>query len=313
MERGALVPDDLAIRFVLARLGQPDAAEGAILDGFPRTRQQAEALDAALAKRGAAASGAPLHRGPRERAPAPPLGPLGLPAPRATRTTASSARPPTPANATSTARSSISATTTGRPPCGSASSGSCRRCTRSSTTTPIAGSLPPSMASSPSRRSPMRSCGPSPSRHAKVPVDDGLPRSSRDPQERRPDRAHGRRRPSRGRRPRCGRGRHPPGHLDPRARCHRGCESSALPGRRPRSSACPAREAPFRHALCISIDDEVVHGIPSGRSHRARGLARLGRCRRHRRRLARRRRADLHRRRPCPTPPRDSSRRRARR
>ena len=43
---------------MLARLGQPDAAEGAILDGFPRTRQQAEALDAALSKRGAAVTGA---------------------------------------------------------------------------------------------------------------------------------------------------------------------------------------------------------------------------------------------------------------
>jgi adenylate kinase len=66
MERGALVPDDLAIRFVLARLAQPDAAEGAILDGFPRTRQQAEALDAALAKRSAAVSGA-LYIGVHEK------------------------------------------------------------------------------------------------------------------------------------------------------------------------------------------------------------------------------------------------------
>ena len=66
MERGALVPDDLAIRFVLARLGQPDAAEGAILDGFPRTRQQAEALDAALAKRSAAVRGA-LYIGVHEK------------------------------------------------------------------------------------------------------------------------------------------------------------------------------------------------------------------------------------------------------
>jgi adenylate kinase len=66
MERGALVPDDLAIRFILARLGQPDAEEGAILDGFPRTRQQAEALDAALAKRGAAVRSA-LYIGVHEK------------------------------------------------------------------------------------------------------------------------------------------------------------------------------------------------------------------------------------------------------
>jgi adenylate kinase len=66
MERGALVPDDLAIRFVLARLSQPDAVDGAILDGFPRTRQQAEALDAALAKRGAAVRAA-LYIGVSEK------------------------------------------------------------------------------------------------------------------------------------------------------------------------------------------------------------------------------------------------------
>jgi len=66
MERGALVPDDLAIRFILARLAQDDAAEGAILDGFPRTRQQAEALDAALAKRGAAVRSA-LYIGVHEK------------------------------------------------------------------------------------------------------------------------------------------------------------------------------------------------------------------------------------------------------
>jgi adenylate kinase len=48
MRSGELVPDDLMARLFLARLDQPDAAGGAILDGFPRTRRQAEALDAAL-------------------------------------------------------------------------------------------------------------------------------------------------------------------------------------------------------------------------------------------------------------------------
>jgi adenylate kinase len=52
MERGQLVPDDITIRLLLDRLAQPDAADGAILDGFPRNRAQAEALDAALAERG---------------------------------------------------------------------------------------------------------------------------------------------------------------------------------------------------------------------------------------------------------------------
>jgi adenylate kinase len=51
MERGQLVPDDITIRMLLDRLERPDAAGGAILDGFPRNRAQAEALDAALAER----------------------------------------------------------------------------------------------------------------------------------------------------------------------------------------------------------------------------------------------------------------------
>lgn len=53
MERGQLVPDDITIRMLLDRLGQRDAANGAILDGFPRNRAQAEALDAVLADRDA--------------------------------------------------------------------------------------------------------------------------------------------------------------------------------------------------------------------------------------------------------------------
>jgi adenylate kinase len=51
MERGQLVPDDITIRMLLDRLAKDDAAGGAILDGFPRNRAQAEALDAALAER----------------------------------------------------------------------------------------------------------------------------------------------------------------------------------------------------------------------------------------------------------------------
>ena len=49
MDSGALVPDALTIRMFLERLTQPDAARGAMLDGFPRTAAQAEALDAAFA------------------------------------------------------------------------------------------------------------------------------------------------------------------------------------------------------------------------------------------------------------------------
>jgi adenylate kinase len=50
MDRGELVPDDLTISMVMARLGQPDCAGGALLDGFPRSLNQAEALDRALAE-----------------------------------------------------------------------------------------------------------------------------------------------------------------------------------------------------------------------------------------------------------------------
>ncbi len=48
MDRGELVPDDITIGLLLDRLGRSDAEAGAILDGFPRTRAQAAALDQAL-------------------------------------------------------------------------------------------------------------------------------------------------------------------------------------------------------------------------------------------------------------------------
>jgi adenylate kinase len=50
--KGALVPDELTVAMVQERLSRPDAAAGAILDGFPRTRAQAEALDRLLARAG---------------------------------------------------------------------------------------------------------------------------------------------------------------------------------------------------------------------------------------------------------------------
>jgi adenylate kinase len=58
MDRGALVPDEVTVGMLLERLAAPDAARGAILDGFPRTRSQAAALDEALAERGAAVEAA---------------------------------------------------------------------------------------------------------------------------------------------------------------------------------------------------------------------------------------------------------------
>lgn len=56
MDSGQLVPDDLVIALVEERLAKPDAQKGYILDGFPRTSEQAEKLDASLAK-----IGMPLH------------------------------------------------------------------------------------------------------------------------------------------------------------------------------------------------------------------------------------------------------------
>jgi adenylate kinase len=52
MDKGELVPDDITIGMVLDRLSQPDCEKGALLDGFPRTVAQAEALDEALEEQG---------------------------------------------------------------------------------------------------------------------------------------------------------------------------------------------------------------------------------------------------------------------
>jgi adenylate kinase len=52
MGRGELVPDEVTISMLLERIAKPDAAAGVMLDGFPRTIPQAEALDAALEGRG---------------------------------------------------------------------------------------------------------------------------------------------------------------------------------------------------------------------------------------------------------------------
>ena len=52
MDRGELVPDDIVVAIVSERIDEPDARKGFILDGFPRTVAQAEALDRHAAREG---------------------------------------------------------------------------------------------------------------------------------------------------------------------------------------------------------------------------------------------------------------------
>ena len=52
MERGELVPDEVVVAIIAERISRPDVARGFVLDGFPRTVPQAQALDRLLAERG---------------------------------------------------------------------------------------------------------------------------------------------------------------------------------------------------------------------------------------------------------------------
>ncbi|HUW46920.1 MAG TPA: adenylate kinase [Dehalococcoidia bacterium] len=52
MDRGELVPDEVAIKMILERINQPDCTSGCLLDGFPRTLHQAKVLDEAFRGQG---------------------------------------------------------------------------------------------------------------------------------------------------------------------------------------------------------------------------------------------------------------------
>jgi adenylate kinase len=54
MDKGALVPDEVTIQLISERLNEPDCRPGCVFDGFPRTTEQARALDRMLTSRGEA-------------------------------------------------------------------------------------------------------------------------------------------------------------------------------------------------------------------------------------------------------------------
>lgn len=58
MDSGGLVSDEIVLAILRDRMGEPDTAKGVILDGFPRTQVQAEALDGVLAEQGMSISAA---------------------------------------------------------------------------------------------------------------------------------------------------------------------------------------------------------------------------------------------------------------
>ena len=52
VDKGELVPNDVVVKMILARIDQPDCTNGVIFDGFPRTVEQAQALEAVLKEHG---------------------------------------------------------------------------------------------------------------------------------------------------------------------------------------------------------------------------------------------------------------------
>ncbi len=112
MDRGDLVPDDLIVAMAAERLQQEDAQDGFILDGFPRTVPQAEALDKQLSQLGRRITAVLLIDVPDEELVRRLVAAGACASRRATTTTSSSTRPSTTTCAIRTARASSSATTT---------------------------------------------------------------------------------------------------------------------------------------------------------------------------------------------------------
>jgi adenylate kinase len=66
MDRGELVPDDVTIAMIRERLSRPDDTTGALLDGFPRTPAQAQALDSMLEDFDSQVNGVPYIKVPED-------------------------------------------------------------------------------------------------------------------------------------------------------------------------------------------------------------------------------------------------------
>ena len=64
MNKGELVPDDVTIRMIRERISRPDCKDGALLDGYPRTTAQAEALETLLAEFGGKVNYVPFITAP---------------------------------------------------------------------------------------------------------------------------------------------------------------------------------------------------------------------------------------------------------
>ena len=67
MDKGKLVPDEVAIKMILERINQPDCTSGCFLDGFPRTLHQAKILDKAFGEQGKAIDKAIYIEVPNEK------------------------------------------------------------------------------------------------------------------------------------------------------------------------------------------------------------------------------------------------------